>query len=207
MKKKLCAGMVFLTGFILWTAAVCRVDVQSIGPMDSEVGFAYLNGWFHELTGVHMGLYILTDWLSLIPVAVVLGFAFLGLIQWVKRKAIRKVERSILVMGGYYIAVLAFFVLFEVAEINFRPVLIGGCLEASYPSSTTLLVLTVMPVAGMELRRHLKVSTWTICCNHIYTGFMVAARVLSGVHWLTDIIGGVLLSGALVLLYSAFTRE
>ena len=207
MKKKLCTGMIALTGFVLWTMAVCLVDVQPIGPMASEVGFATLNGWFHELTGVHMGLYILTDWLSLIPVAVVLGFGLMGLLQWVKRKKIWNVDRSILVLGGFYLAVLAFFVLFEILEINYRPVLIEGALEASYPSSTTLLVLTVMPVAGMELGRWVKNSTWILWANHIYTGFMVAARTLSGVHWLTDIIGGVLLSVALISFYSAFTEE
>ena len=207
MKKKLCAGMVLLAGFVLWTVAVCHVDVQPIGPMGSDVGFASLNGWFHELTAVHMGLYILTDWLSLIPVAVVLGFALLGLVQWIKQKMIRKVDRNILLLGGYYIVVLAFFLLFETVEINYRPVLIDGCLEASYPSSTTLLVFTVMPVAGMELGRRMKNSIWILWANHLYTGFMVTARVLSGVHWLTDIIGGVLLSGALILCYSAFTEE
>lgn len=207
MKKKLCTGMIALTGFVLWTMAVCLVDVQPIGPVASEVGFATLNGWFHELTGVHMGLYILTDWLSLIPVAVVLGFGLMGLLQWVKRKRMWNVDRSILVLGGFYLAVLAFFVLFETLEINYRPVLIEGALEASYPSSTTLLVLTVMPVAGMELGRRVKNSTWILWANHVYTGFMVTARTLSGVHWLTDIIGGVLLSVALISFYSAFTEE
>lgn len=207
MKKKLCTGMIALTGFALWTMAVCHVDVQPIGPMASEVGFASLNGWFHELTGVHMGLYILTDWLSLIPVAVVLGSGLMGLFQWVKRKRIWNIDRSILVLGGFYAAVFAFFVLFEAMEINYRPVLIEGVLEASYPSSTTLLVLTVMPAAGMELGRRLKNSTWILWANHIYTGFMAAARVLSGVHWITDIIGGVLLSVSLISFYSAFTEE
>lgn len=207
MKKKLWGGTILLIAFLLWTTAVCLVDVQSIGPMASEVGFASLNGWFHELTGVHMGLYILTDWLSLIPAAVVMGFGLLGLAQLVKRKSVWKVDRSILAMGCFYIIVLAFFVLFEKAQINFRPVLIDGCLEASYPSSTTLLVLTVMPAAGMELGKRLKNSRWIPCCNHIYMGFMVTARALSGVHWFTDIIGGVFLSAALVLLYSAFAEE
>jgi undecaprenyl-diphosphatase len=30
---------------------------------------------------------------------------------------------------------------------------------------------------------------------------MVAARLASGVHWLTDIIGGILLSAGLVMIY------
>ena len=206
-QKSLCAAVCCLAAFVLWTLLVLTVDVQSIGPTGSAVGFATLNGWFHELTGVHMGLYNLTDRLSLIPVAAVMGFGLLGLWQWIKRKSIWSVDRGILVLGGYYIAVLAFYVLFEMIEINFRPVLIQGILEASYPSSTTLLVLTVMPVSAKEACRRVKNSRWILYCSCGFTGFMVIARLLSGVHWITDIIGGVLLSGTLVLLYSAFSEE
>ena len=35
----------------------------------------------------------------------------------------------------------------------------------------------------------------------IFALLMVVARLLSGVHWLTDIVGGVLLSTGLVTLY------
>ena len=88
-------GCGLLAAFLLWTAAVCLVDVQAIGPKGSEVGFAGLNGWFHALTGVHMTLYIITDWMGLIPLAVAMGFGLLGLVQWIKRKRLRKVDGSI----------------------------------------------------------------------------------------------------------------
>lgn len=53
---------------------VSLIDVRAIGPNGSTVGFAALNGRIHDLTGVHMTLYILTDWLGLVPVAFMLGF-------------------------------------------------------------------------------------------------------------------------------------
>ena len=199
-------GCGLLAAFLVWTAAVCLVDVQAIGPKGSEVGFAGLNGWFHALTGVHMTLYTITDWMGLIPLAVAMGFGLLGLVQWIKRKRLRKVDGSILLLGGFYLAVLAVFLLFEAFVVNYRPVLIEGVLEASYPSSTTLLTLCVMPAAMLQWKERIKdkrVRTWILGVSAGFTLFMVGGRLVSGVHWLTDIVGGVLLSAGLVLLYAA----
>ena len=207
-RKKFYSGICLLLAFGLWTAALCAVDVQPIGPMGSAVGFAEVNGWFHGLTGVHMSLYVLTDRLSLIPLGFVMGFALLGLGQWIKRKHLSKVDRSILVLGGFYAAVMAAFFFFEKCVLNFRPVLIEGGLEASYPSSTTMLVLCVMPTAIMQVRERVKNCAVRKCAAlgmTVFTVFMVLGRLLSGVHWLSDIIGGALLSAGLVLLYAAFS--
>ncbi|MBR5533812.1 MAG: phosphatase PAP2 family protein [Ruminiclostridium sp.] len=206
-RKNLCTACGCLAGFLLWTVLVSRVDVQAIGPKGSPVGLAGINGWFHGLTGVHMTLYTITDWLGLIPLAVVLGFSLLGLFQWIIRKRIVKVDRSILVLGVYYLVVLGCFLFFEEWVVNYRPVLIDGVLEASYPSSTTLLVMCVMPTAMMELGgkiKHPGIRRWVILAMSIFTAFMVMGRLVSGVHWLTDIVGGVLLSAGLVLLYRSF---
>lgn len=208
MKKQamryLTKGMGFLILFALWTIAVRLVDVQPIGPQGSEVGFAALNGWFHNLTGVHMQLYVITDWLSLVPLAVVVIFGLLGLTQWIKRKSILKVDGSILALGIFYVAAMGAFLLFEKVVVNFRPVLIDGVLEASYPSSTTLLVMCVMPTAMMQLCERVKnqvLRRWLLILIGAFTAFMVLGRVLSGVHWLTDIVGGMLLGGGLIMMY------
>ena len=198
-----------LAAFALWTAAVYVVDVQPIGPLGSKVGFAALNGWFHSLTGVHLWLYDLTDLLSVVPLGLCGAFGILGLGQWVRRKKLRRVDRDLLFLGGFYLAVAAFFVAFECFPVNFRPVLIEGRQEASYPSSTTLLVLCVMSTAQMQLRRRLRPGALRrMVCTMIpcFTAFMVLARLVSGVHWLTDILGGGLLSVGLVTLYGALVK-
>lgn len=195
-----------LGAFLLWTAGVCLVDVRTIGPMGSQVGFAGLNGWFHGLTGVHWWLYDLTDLLGLASLGICGGFGLQGLCQWVRRKSIRRVDGELLALGGFYLTVLAVFFLFELFQINHRPVLIQGRLEASYPSSTTLLVLCVMSTAQMQLRRRLRPGALRrMVCTMLpcFTAFMVLARLLSGVHWLTDILGGAVLSAALVTAYGA----
>ena len=204
--KKYIVAFGFLGAFILWTVMLCSVDVQPIGPQGSSVGFAACNRLVHSLTGVHMLLYTVTDWLGLVPILFVLGFAALGLAQWIKRKSITRVDRSILVLGGFYAVVLAVYVLFEKVVINYRPVLIDGVLEASYPSSTTMLVMCVMPTAAMQLHNRIqrKPARWFVVAAITgFTVFMVVGRLISGVHWVSDIIGGALLSGFLVMLYCA----
>lgn len=195
-----------LAGFGLWTAAVRMMDVQPIGPGGSVVGFAALNSFVHQLTGVHMLLYSMTDWLSLVPVGFAMGFALLGLGQWIRRRQILEVDHSILVLGAFYLVVMALYVFFEVVVINRRPVLIDGILEASYPSSTTLLVLCIMPTAAMQLYQRIKKGAFRqgiMLAMAVYTVLMIVGRLVSGVHWFTDIVGGVLLSTGLVMLYRA----
>ena len=207
-KKNFGITVILLGAFALWSAAVRLVDVQPIGPQGSAVGFATINGWVHSLAGVHMFLYTVTDWLGLVPIGVAMGFALLGLIQWIKRKHLRQVDFSILVLGGFCLLVMAAYVLFEVFVINYRPVLINGCLEASYPSSTTMLVLCVMPTTLMQLNARIKSQTlkrWVGFGITAFILFMVIGRLLSGVHWFTDIIGGALLSAGLVMLYYSIT--
>lgn len=208
MKKKnyreLYASVIMLLTFILWTIAVKLVDVRAIGPEGSDVGFAAINAYVHNLTGVHMSLYHITDWLGLVPIFVAMGFAVLGLVQWIKRKKLSKVDYSIFILGGFYAAVMAVYVLFEAVSVNYRPVLIEGFLEKSYPSSTTLLVMCVMPTAIMQLNQRIKNATVSKILSSLISAFiifMVAGRLISGVHWFTDIVGGALLSGGLVKMY------
>lgn len=205
-QRNLIIALTFGVLFVLWTLAVSYIDVRAIGPEGSEVGFAALNGFVHELTGVHMTLYTLTDWLGLVPFAIVFGFAILGLVQLIRRRSFLKVDRSILVLGGFYVLVMAAYLLFENVVINYRPVLIEGVLEVSYPSSTTMLTLCVIPTAMMQFGERIKGSAMrrvVLGVMAAFGAFMVVGRLISGVHWFTDIIGGTLLSVALVMLYCA----
>lgn len=198
-----------LAAFAFWTAVLSTVDVQAIGPRGSSVGFATLNGFAHNITGVHMWLYTITDWLGLVPIAVALGFAILGLVQWICRRNIVRVDRNILILGLFYIVVIAAYLFFEVYVVNYRPVLIAGYLEASYPSSTTMLVMCVMPTAMMQFHRRIRnkfLNRFVLLAIAAFIAFMVIGRLVSGVHWVTDIIGGILISTGLVILYIYFVK-
>ena len=108
-------------------------------------------------------------------IAIAFGFAVLGLIQLIKRKSIRNVDSRILLLGAFYFTVNAFYVFFEFEIVNYRSVILSQSLEASYPSSHTMIVICIMVT--------------------------VIGRLISGVHWFTDIVAGILLSSALVALY------
>ena len=205
-KKRIFVGAGFLAAFVLWTVLVSFVDVRAIGPNGSSVGFAVLNGSVHAFTGVNFLLYTVTDWLGLVPIGVAFGFAVLGLAQWIKRKSLLKVDRRFLALGGFYMVVLAAYIFFEIVVINYRPVLIGGYLEASYPSSTTMLVMCVMPAAMIQLHARIENDVFRRCVMisiAAFIAFMVVGRLVSGVHWLSDIIGGALISAGLVMIYAS----
>lgn len=209
-KKRYIPGLLVLALFALYTVSLTCVDRLPIGPNGSWVAYAGLNRWAHDLVGVSWVLYGITDWAGVAAILVALGFALLGLAQWIRRKSILKVDRSILILGVYYGLVFGAYVFFEYWVINYRPVLINGVLEPSYPSSTTMLALCILPTAMMQLRRRIgnrrvrKTVNWAL---GLFTAFMVIGRLLSGVHWVTDILGGVLFSSAMVLLYRAAEEE
>ena len=203
-RKSFYIGLGLLVLFIIWTVALQFVDVGAIGPQGSSVGFASLNKMVHNITGVHMSLYTITDWLGLVPICFIMGFGILGLCEWIKRRNLFKVDLSILALGGFYIVVMALYIFFEMFVVNYRPILINGVLEASYPSSTTVLVMCVMPTAITQFNSRIKNSGLKKCMNILITAFvafMVLGRLISGVHWFSDIVGGALLSSGLVLMY------
>ena len=205
-QKNFISAIILLLSFIVWTVAVSITDVKTIGPLESAVGFATINQFVHNLTGVNFTLYNITDWLGLVPFAVCFCFGVLGFIQLIKRKSILRVDFDVLALGGFYIVVIAVYLLFENVLINYRPVLINGVLEASYPSSTTMLTMCVMPTLVMQFNKRIKNKTAkniVVLVSVIFALFMVVGRILSGVHWISDIIGGALLSAGLVMLYSA----
>ena len=197
------AGLLAL--FVIYTVSLTVVDLQPIGPQGSWVAYAGLNKAVHELFGVHMILYHITDWAGVVAIFVAVAFAVLGLIQWIQRKHILKVDSNLLALGVVYIVVFGVFVFFEYRMINRRPVLINGYLEASYPSSTTMLAMCVLPTAMMQFRQYIRKmwlrNTVNILCG-VFTAFMVLGRLVCGVHWFTDILGGMIFSAGMIFLYT-----
>ena len=206
VKKILRVAIILVLAFVIWTVLIQRVDVQPVGQNGTDIGFASLNCWFHKLTGVHMAIYNVTDLLGLVPISICILFGGIGFVQLVKRKSFFKVDIDIIILGIYYILVIFGYMIFEMIPINYRPILIEGIMEASYPSSTTLLVLSVMPTLNFQVKRRMKNKMMKNVINTLsilFSLFMVIGRTVAGVHWLTDIIGSVILSAGLYLIYKS----
>ena len=204
--KNLISGIAFIISFAIWTMLIQIIDMQPIGANGTNIGFATINSWFHSLTGVNMTLYTITDWLGLVPIFICMIFGFVGFLQLVQRKNLLKVDLDIIILGVYYVIVILCYLIFEMYPINYRPILINGFMEASYPSSTTLLVLCVMPTLVFQANQRLKnvtLKTIITVLSLSFSLFMVVGRLISGVHWLTDIAGSILLSMGLFCIYKA----
>ena len=205
----LISGILLLIA-ITFTILVKVVDVKQIGVNNSSIGFATLNQFIFETTGVNIIWYHITDWLGLIPVFMAIVYAFIGLIQLIKRRSIFKVDKEIILLGLYYIIVIALYVFFEKVIINYRPILMNGFLEASYPSSHTLMTICICG-SSILINKKLFNNKITKVINYlsiIIITITVVGRLISGVHWFTDIIGGILISsGLLMTFYSLLSNK
>lgn len=198
----LISGILLLIA-ITFTILVKVVDVKQIGVNNSSIGFATLNQFIFETTGVNMIWYHITDWLGLIPVFMAIVYAFIGLIQFIKRRSIFKVDKEIILLGLYYIIEIALYVFFEKVIINYRPILMNGFLEASYPSSHTLMTICICG-SSILINKKLFNNKITKVINYlsiIIITITVVGRLISGVHWFTDIIGGILISSGLLMTF------
>ena len=205
-KRLLIIGIMVVAAFAVWTLLIQIVDVQPVGQNGTDIGFATFNCWFHKLTGVHMTIYTITDWLGLVPLFICMVFGGVGFVQLVKRRSLFKVDYDIIFLGIYYVMVIFGYFIFEMIPINYRPILIDGFMESSYPSSTTLLVLSVMPTLIYQVNRRLEnvaVKKVVSILAIIFSAFMVIGRLVSGVHWFTDILGSIMLSAGLFCIYKA----
>lgn len=200
-------GMLFLL-FIGFTIAVKTVDVRAVGPENSSIGFAGINQFVLGLFGMNLFWYDITGWLGLAVILVAAGFAALGLGQLIKRKSLLKVDAYILLLGIFYILIVAVYIFFELVVINYRPVIMNTSLEASYPSSHTMIVVCILVTAMMRFKNVFKNMKGILSIVNIISVFIigvtVAGRLVSGVHWFTDIVGGLLVAAALIMLYYSF---
>ena len=196
--------------FILFTVLVKVIDVQPLGAEASLIGFASLNVSVNQLLGTNNFCYLITQFFGILAILVAAVFAVMGFIQLIKRKSLLKVDREILMAGIVYAVVIILYVLFEKLAINYRPVVLEEGLEASYPSTHTMLILTILgttiTLAGKYINNpKLALIAKLICI--VIMWLTVICRLLSGVHWFTDIIGGLLISLCLISLFKILVRK
>ena len=211
-KKNLCWAIVLTVMFLIFTVLVCTVDVQPIGLEGTSVGFATLNGRTHTALGDSDGWYFVTEYLGYVAIAEAGTFVICGLIQWIRRKSIRKVDRNVLALGGLFLAVVALYFFFDKLPISYRPMIPPDetVLETSFPSSHTMLAVSVYGATLIILRDKVNDRTLRAVLTVLFIiliAGMVVGRLLSGAHWLTDIIAGVILGSTLLLWFNLSRKE
>ena len=190
---------------VLFTILVKVVNVKQVGVNGTSIGFATLNQFVFKTTGVNMIWYHITDWLGLVPIFMAMAYALIGVIQLIKRKSLFKADKEIMILGLFYIVVISIYIFFEKVIVNYRPILMNGFLEASYPSSHTLMTICLCGSSIIVNKKifNNKITKFMNMLSLIIIFITVIGRLISGVHWFTDIIGGIFISIALLMtLYS-----
>ena len=212
MKKLNWKNITIILGIlsILYIVLLKTIDVRPIGPYHTKVGFATINNFVHVYLPKNTPWYKITKYLGYLTFLIVVYYAWVGLSQLIKYKSIKKVDKKIILLGLFYILVGIVYVFFEKVIINYRPILMNKELEASFPSSHTMLALCVCGsslimskyrIKDKKKKSILDMITWSLMI------VLVVGRVLSGVHWLTDIIGSVIISAFLLSLLITYLKK
>ena len=210
--KKFANSYIFGFLFVIFSLWIRLFDVQPVGPEGSSIGFAALNVAVHDFFGMHIFWYKLTQALGLLAIAVAGVFAVTGLVQLIQRKNLLKVDKKILMLGVIYILVILLYALFEKVPFNYRPVVLDPAegLEPSYPSTHTMLILTIFGTAVAVLGDYIENAKLVLLLKIVCLVIMaltIVGRLVCGVHWFTDIAGGVIISLFFINLYRDLTKE
>ena len=210
LNKSLITGIVLFVAFVVFTVLVKVVDVAAVGPLGSKVGFSKMNNSIFEGIGTSDTWYSISEVFGIFALIVAGVFVIVGLVQLIRRKNLKLVDNHILALGVFYVVVAMAYIFFEVLVINHRPVLAQGVLEASYPSSHSMLAVCILSSAIIEIKKLFENKKKLIitldAISVVVMVIIVLGRLLSGMHWFTDIIGGLLLSLALVFLYHGILK-
>ena len=205
-KKYIISSIILAIVAIIFTILVKVFDKGAIGPNNTVVGMQIINDYFKNMFPFNETLYKITKYAGFIPLLLGAFYAIIGAIQLVKGKSLKKVDSRIYLIGGFYILVLILYIFFEKVALNYRPVIIDGELEASFPSTHTLLALCFFVSSIMVSKYYIKNDILRKVVNIssvVLMLFIVIGRMICGCHWFTDIIGGVLISLALLNIFYA----
>ena len=212
MKKKhiinpyLIIGSILLTLFIVFTILLKVVDVKD-NIEGLTIGFYSFNHYFFNLIGVNLTLDLFSDLLFYLTLASACGVGVIASIQLIKRKSLLKVDVDLLTLLVSFGLLVAIYIFFEVVVINYRPIEP----EASYPSShvflSTFILLSLTHVVRYMIDdNHRVIRNIVITLIYVVLGLLVIFRIMSGAHWMSDILGALMLSSGLYFLYLYFTN-
>ena len=212
MRKKLKYSIIILgiIGLVnLFFVFLLKVaNVKLTGTYNTSIGLGSINLKLRDLIGTSKAFDIISTIILVIAFLIVAAEIALAIYELVKRKDIEKLDNEIWALSVTYAALAFIFAVFNYALIiNVRPVVIDGKLESSYPSTHVLVSLTVF-LTGITMTSYLvkdkKLKLGIDIALIALSVLVVITRMLSGKHWFTDIIGGILASGFLYWMHITF---
>ena len=209
-------SFILLVIAIVFTILVAKVDVKTVevkpidgvtqnGVLTTDIGFSSLNQSVADKISFNNTFYKISKYAGYLALVFVAFYGFTGLIELMQKKSLKGVNKALYMLAAFYVCVAIVYVLFEVVVINNRPVDMGEGLEASFPSSHTMLALCVCGSSLIASKYIIKKDNFRKCLNLISWVVMllvVCTRTLSGVHWITDIFGGILISVFMLNVFS-----
>ncbi|MBQ3436419.1 phosphatase PAP2 family protein [Candidatus Saccharibacteria bacterium] len=133
---------------------------------------------------------LITNIILISSFVVLAVFAVLGLVQWISRKSLKKVDKQLLWMPLPLLLMAITYVVFDKFIIlNVRP---NGSGEPSFPSTHVMVVATIFFVVALALPKYIKSKTARIVLELFIAaliGLTCVGRVVSQMHWISDTIG------------------
>ena len=206
-KQYLISTICLLVIAVIYTMLVKNIHVSAIGPEGSSVGFSGLNGRVHDILPYNETFYKISKYAGILPFALVILYGLIGLKQLITEKSLTKVDKRLYGLATFYGLFAAVYIFFEKVIINYRPVILDEGLEASYPSSHTLLALCLCLSSNIVSKYFIENETLRTLINIgtvLLAILIVVARIISGVHWITDIVGGIIISCTLLTFLRAY---
>jgi undecaprenyl-diphosphatase len=204
--------LILLAVTIVYSLLATFVDRSAIGPGGTSVGFSTINGAFAGRFGYNPAMDLVSDLMMYLSFIVVMSFAAMGILRLIREKSIPKVGKVLIGLGVLYVLVAVIYVAFGKIPINYRPIIMPDEteLETSFPSTHTLVIGTVMGsamVAWERLLSNVKLVKILKILAIVVMVVGIGARMLAGVHWLSDIAAGILFSLTLIAFYTACIKE
>lgn len=150
----------------------------------------------------------ITDIILIASIAVLGVFAILGLCQWIQRKSLKKVDKPLLAMLVPLIFMAATYIIFDkFLVLNTRP---NGSGEPSFPSTHTMVVATIFLCVALILPRYIKSKAAIITLDILMLALTILVcigRVAANMHWISDVIGGLIFAVIFAVIYYLIIRR
>lgn len=163
------------------------------------------------VNGVNKTVDKVTDILIAVVLAVIVAFGVTGVVQWIKRKSFKKIDAELrwMILPIVLVA-LVWFIFEKLVILNYRPYLVDGVAEPSFPSTHTMIAAGAMIVTMIVLPKYIK-KRWLRIVLDILAGILIFAigfgRIYAGMHWTTDVLGGLIFGADIALVYGIILKH